>query len=202
MTKHEISRSAIDALFVHPALYPRLANAVRLYVHLARLATPWGLIIRSRKRLAGDIGVSENAIDRWVKRLAETHLVHVQVPSPFLVIRMRFWSASVDSRVKESTPAGPEASTRENAPGSSELQQAAAASKSSGVGGLGEGVPLSADVRAVLGDADATEVAALVDQYPEYIVRKALRRVELTPASQIRKSKLALFRYLLALFNE
>lgn len=200
MTHHPIPRTTIEALFASQSLLPRLANSYRLYLHLVRLATPWGLIIRSRKRFADDLAVSEQAIDRWVKRLSDARLIYVQVPSPFLVIRMRFWSSSSSSGVEKSTPAGREASTiEENAPGS---EQPAAAALSSGVGGLGEGAALAAEMREVLGEAGATEVAGLVNAYPPHVVRKALQRVRTTPQSQIRKSKAALFRYLLAVFTD
>lgn len=203
MTNHDIPRSAIDALFASNLLLPRLASAVRLYLHLARLAAPWGTIIRSRKRLSDDIGVSEHAIDRWVKRLAEAKLIRVQVPSPFFVIRMHFWSGNKVISVEKSTSAGPKASDIDNARGSSsKLQEQAAALKGSGDGGPGEGAALIPEVRAVLGDTDAAEVAELLDQYPAHAVRKALNRVRLTPQSQIRKSKAALFRYLLVKFTE
>jgi len=204
MTNHDIPRSTIDALFTSNLLLPRIASAVRLYLHLARLAAPWGTIIRSRKRLANDIGVSEHAIDRWVRRLADARLIRIQVPSPFLVIRMSFWSISTVRGVEKATPAGPEANDTDNARGgSSKLPEpAVASSKSSGEGGRGEGAALIPEVRAVLGDDDTAEVSELLDQYPAYVIRKALNRVRLTPQSQIRKSKAALFRYLLAKFTE
>ena len=68
MTHHPIPRKTIEALFASNSLLPRLANSYRLYLHLLRLATPWGLIIRSRKRFADDLAVSEQAIEEsWNK---------------------------------------------------------------------------------------------------------------------------------------
>jgi hypothetical protein len=57
------------------------------------------------------------------------------------------------------------------------------------------------EIRDVLGEEDV-DVRTLTRGIPHAIVRKALRRVRLTPASQIRKSRVALFRYLLAKLSE
>jgi hypothetical protein len=199
MSHHPIPRNVIESLFASNSLLPRLANSYRLYLHLVCLATPWGLIIRSRKRLADDLTVSEQTIDRWVKRLADARLVYVQVPSPFLVIRLRFWSSSTSTGAEKPANSAADASDKEeNAPG----KQLAAAALSSGVGGLGEGAGLGDEIREVLGEAGAAEVAGLVNAYPPHVVRKALQRVRTTPQHQIRKSKAALFRYLLAVFTD
>jgi hypothetical protein len=53
-----------------------------------------------------------------------------------------------------------------------------------------------------LDGADADEVRSLLAEFQKPVVLKALIRVKATPSSQIRKSKLALFRYLLAKFAQ
>ena len=68
-----------------------------------------------------------------------------------------------------------------------------------GDGGQGEGDFRSA-IRAVLPAADDAEIDRVLDRYPRAIIRKALERVNKT--GRIRKSKTALFRYLLCKLSE
>jgi hypothetical protein len=58
-------------------------------------------------------------------------------------------------------------------------------------------------VLAVLGpEADVEEMRDLLGTHPAETVRRALQRAEATPARQIRRSRTALFRYLLTKLNQ
>ena len=77
------------------------------------------------------------------------------------------------------------------------MYRSAAASSKQEDGGAGEGEALLREVVSALGEANTDEIRQLMGRFPAGIVREALRRVESTPPAQIRKSRLALFRYLL-----
>ena len=179
-----------------------LGRSVWLYLLLVTLANSRGLVLRTRAALAADLDVPEETIESWVARLEHTQLIRLVSPSPYLVLSLRLWSRD-DAVVAHADPE--RSSEPAYAPidvpvsGGSRLQ--AAADMKSGDGGSGEGA-LLAEVRAVLGSEEASELSALIEEYPEPIVRRALRRVKTTPTRQIKKSKIALFRFLLAKFAE
>lgn len=70
-----------------------------------------------------------------------------------------------------------------------------------GDGGLGEGGLLQ-KARDVLGDLDEEELRVILDRHSPGRVARALERVEKTPKERIRKSRLALFRYLLVRIDD
>lgn len=192
-----------------------LGHSLWLYLALVLAANDRGLVIRSQERLAELLSVSESDIDRWLARLVAAKLIRRRSPSSFLVISLSFWPSSghlsdVKARERSSETV---ALHREVPVSSSDVAAAAAAtdvaenknkqsSLSSRDGGPGEGNPLLGEARQVLGEAEAAEIRDLLDQHPVPLVRRALRRVQLTPATQIRKSKAALFRFLLAKFTD
>ena len=94
------ARNLLDAPLLVPDGVERLGRALWLYVRLLTLTNSRGLIIRKRDQLAQDLRVSEELIDAWLRRLADTKLVEVQAPAPFLVIKLGMWS--------DSTPESPE----------------------------------------------------------------------------------------------
>jgi hypothetical protein len=199
---HEVVKS-LGAAFVLDRAVSRLGRAVWLYLHLVVNANDWGLVISPRSRIAKNLGVTDERIDSWLTRLANAGLIKIETPSPYLVIRLRFWSRPRARGVEKSTPgSGRQAHVSNARVGSSKQQAAAASSKSSGDGGRGEGVSLEAEARAILGEDDVDDVRELIDAYPAYVVQKALHRVRMTPSEQIRKSKTALFRFLLGKFSE
>jgi len=164
----------------------RLGRALWLYLVLVLAANHRGIAIRSRDRLARELAVPEAAIDRWVDRLVDAKLIDLRSPSPFLVIQLRFWS-----RMQPSS-----AFLR----GSAEAAAAASSKQiisKAGDRGQGEGEAIAAELRRVFGEADATELQPLVAGRPEAIVRQALERVNATPGWRIKKSRAALFRFLL-----
>jgi hypothetical protein len=199
-----IPRTAIEAVLRVPKPAPSLGEAAILYLALLGLAMPRGIVIRTRMRLAEMLSVSEVEIDRWLVRLAKLGLVVLKTPSPYFVISLSFWSGYEEGRAQNPEQSGRASGEMQRDVPVSGKQAAAAAVKNkiNGDGVQGEGAGLLAEAQKILGGNDAEELAELLAQYPQAIVRRALARVRATPARRIRKSKLALFRYLLTTFSE
>lgn len=201
MSQPWISRSAVEAPFLAKDPVPRLGRALWLYLHLLRSANHRGLVMRTVERLHDELVLPTSTIEEWLSRLAESKLIRIESPAPFLVIKLPFWSGRADpTSENRGQPSGLGERSHSEVPVSSSKQQAAAAFNQAGEGGAGEGEALLAQVVQALDGADADEVRSLVTEFPKPVVLKALIRVKTTPSYQIRKSKLALFRYLLAKF--
>ena len=191
-----------DAVLFHPLRIThgaqQLGRALWLYLLLLRHANEHGLVVRSRAHLANDLTVSESTIDEWLDRLMNAKLVRVLSPSPYLALRLDLWSGS-------GSESGNSALSHMSALGSrssSKLQQHAAADPSSnGDRGPGEGAPSDEEIRGILRDPDV-DIATLVGSARSTVIRKALSRVRATPDAQIRKSRTALFRYLIHEFSQ
>ncbi len=197
-----LDRPAIEAPFGVRDGLQRVGRALWLYLHLLRIANHRGLVLRTVDRLGEELVLPKETVEAWLRRLTRERLVHLEAPPPFLVIRLPFWSGHGDpTSENRGQPSGSEASALE-VPVSSKQQPAAAASNQAGEGGSGEGDALVAEVVSALDGADTGEIRTLVAEFPKPVVLKALIRVKTTPASQIRKSKSALFRYLLAKFAQ
>lgn len=170
----------------------RLGRSVWLYLALVMHASNNGTVIRARLRFAESLGVSEAEIDTWLQRLLAAKLIDLRSASPFLVISLRFWPRS----------GGGAKVLKDSAAGSIVAAEAAVASKQAilskqGDEGPGEGDAIFAELTALLGEADAADIRPVIADYPTAIVRQALERVKATPGRQIKKSRTALFRYLL-----
>lgn len=192
-----IPGQVVEAAWRVPGCVNRLGRSVWPYLALVSAASHRGLVVRHIEKFAAELSVPEKQIAEWLTRLSEAGLVEVKSPAPFLVIRLRFWSGSTPS---ESATPGQSSKQRVasplGVPVSSSSAAAAAASSKPEDGGPGEGEALLAEVLETLDDdADPVEIHQLMEQHPPEAVRRALRRVAGTP--QIRKSKTALFRYLL-----
>ena len=202
MSQQWISRSVVEAPFLAPDGVGRLGRSVWLYLHLLRSANHRGLVMRTVERLHDELVVPKGTIEEWVRRLSDSRLIVIESPPPFLVIKLPFWSGHGDATsAKRDQLSGSEAPALE-VPISSKQQPAAAAFYKAGEGGAGEGEALAAEVIRALDGADAGEVRDLIAEFPKPVVLKALIRVKSTPSAQIRKSKVALFRYLLTKFSQ
>ncbi len=200
MSSEWINRAAVEAPFLPKDGVQRIGRALWLYLHLLRVANHRGLALRTVERLGEELVLPKETIEEWLRRLSQARLIHLEAPPPFLVIRLPLWSGRVEPTSENpGQPSGSEAAALE-VPVSSKQQAAAAAFNQAGEGGPGEGEALVAEAARALDGADADEVRALIGEFPTPVVLKALIRVKTTPSSQIRKSRLALFRYLLAKF--
>jgi len=197
-----VSRSVVEAPFIAKEGIDRIGRALWLYFHLVRNANGHGIVMRTLDRLSEELVISKQTIEKWILRLSSARLIHLEAPPPFLVIKVTSWpgedNAAGKDRGSSSAVSGPEHS---EVPVSSSKQQAVAGSNQTGEGGPGEGEALVTEVVAALDDADRDEVRSLIADLEKPVILKALIRVKTTPSSQIRKSKLALFRYLLTKFT-
>ena len=201
MSQQWMSRSSVEAPFLAANGMERLGRSVWLYLHLLRSANHLGLVMRTVERLHDELVVPKETIEEWLRRLVDSRLLVIESPAPFLVIKLPFWSSHVDPTSENpGQPSGSGASALE-VPVSSKQQPAAAFSQAR-EGGAGEGEALLAEVARSLDGAGTGEVRDLLSEFPKHVVLKALIRVKTTPSSQIRKSKLALFRYLLTKFSQ
>lgn len=204
LTNH--ARELFAAPFTIPESRGRIGDALWLYVWLVSQANTAGHVCRTLSTLADDLHVAENVIDQWIDVLATAQLLEIHSSSPYLVLKLRFWprSGSDNAVERAETPAneGSQSMQQTNVPVSgSKLPIDSKASKPIDRGvdrGLGEGEGLLAEAQAVLAVPDLAPLHELLGKHPPPRVRQALARVARTPREQIRKSRFALFRYLLA----
>jgi hypothetical protein len=202
MSSAWIHRSAVEAPFTSRNGIDHVGRALWLYLHLIRVANHNGIVMRTAERLSEELVISKQTVDRWLLRLSSSKLIRLEAPPPFLVIKLAIWPGDSDATViSSSLPSGPNGHSHSEVPVSSKQLAAAAAFNKAGEGGAGEGEALVTEVTAALDGADPNEVRSLIADLEKSVVLKALIRVKTTPSSQIRKSKLALFRYLLTKFT-
>lgn len=198
-------RDLVAAPFIVSESRTRVGDALWLYVWLVSHANTAGHICRTQSTLAADLNVTESVVEQWIANLAATHLIEIHTPSPYLVLKLRFWRGSGASSTladaENGLQTGLQKPVQNNVPVSSSLllpDSITSKPIDRGVDrGLGEGEGLVAEAQAVLGLAEVAPLRDLIAQHPPPVVRQALVRVASTPAAQIRKSRFALFRYLL-----
>jgi hypothetical protein len=185
-------RNLLEAPLARTQGTSRIGTSLWLYLSLVLTASTQGIVVQSRARLADRLQVAEPEIDRWLTLLVGAKLVDVRSPSPYLVISLPFWPRN--SELADSLH-------REVPVSSSYVRAATFIKKQQRDGGPGEGAELLAEARAILGESETAELEELFSHHPMHLIRRALHRVRLTPPDQIRKSKAALFRFLLAKFS-
>ncbi len=184
-----VPRPLVRAVLDVPARVATIGAAVWLYVYLLAEAGHRGRLCRQVDHIAADLGVPEMDIASWVSTLTATKLVTVLNPSPYLVIKLALWSGSGDER---------EAISTETASDSQSSKAIAIAISNQGEDGAqGEGEELLREVLETLGESDPGPFQKVLGRYDAAVVRRALARVRAADPGRIRKSKTALFRYLL-----
>ena len=203
MILSEQSRSLIHAPFTLPDVVHRLGRGVWLYLWLLDAVNAQGLVLRSVRSIATSLRRPEGEILDWLGRLVGLGLVEVRSPAPHLVLKLTKWSGPAPPHGTSSAEiVSKSQGLREIVP-VSRLQagKQAANINNPGDGVPGEGGNLTAELVAVLGAADAEAIASSLADIAEPVVRRALARVRATPPKQIKKSRLALFRYLITKFT-
>ncbi|MCB1280203.1 MAG: hypothetical protein KDB18_01615 [Salinibacterium sp.] len=194
---HFLPIHALDAAFALPNAVASLGRALWLFVTLVRHAGYGGTVIRTQDRLIEELGITENDLTAWLERLSTAGLIRVQSPLPYLVCRIRSWPGSKgESRVSASNAmAFPERRIEKS---NSNAGNTLSGSKAMvGKGGVGER-DLRELAREVLGPDIEAELPAILARHPEDRIRRAIDRVQNTPREKIRKSRVALFRYLVS----
>ena len=192
----------IGGLLAVPDFRSNVGDAVWTYLALLKAANYRGVVSKRSDQIAEMLKTDEPALIADLAKLSDLGLIRSLNPAPYLVIQLAMWPGKEEVPPPNVPVASSETpAVRSEVPVSSAAAAAASASQQE-VGGQGEGGALVDRVLAVLGpEADAVDMRDLVATYPVETVRRALTRVEATPARQIRRSKTALFRYLLTKLN-
>jgi len=188
----------IGGLLAVPDFRKNAGEAVWSYLALLNAANHRGVVCKRSDQITDMLQTDEATLLADLARLVELGLARVLNPAPYLVVQLTLWPGK-DVSADDRTPAetGPTHAAPIKVPVSSSAAAAASASQPE-VGGQGEGGDLLQRVLDVLGtEADPTEMRELLATHEPELVRRALQRVEATPARQIRRSRTALFRYLL-----
>ena len=124
--------------------------------------------------------------------------MRVHSPLPYLVAHLVSWSGEVASQHENPGNSGafPESHIEDSYSNSCSKQLSGKQAIAIGDGGAGEGV-LARLARKVVGPEVEAELPAILARHSPDHVARALDRVRNTPPEKIRKSKLALFRYLI-----
>lgn len=189
----------IGGLLAVPDFRKNAGEAVWTYLALLKTANHRGVVCKRSDQIAAVLKTDEPTLLADLAKLSDLGLIRSLNPAPYLVIQLTMWPGK-DASPEAPSPAaaGPRPVAHVVVPISSEAAAAASASQPE-VGGQGEGGGLLERVLTVLGpEADVDEMRELVAAHQPELVRRALQRVEATPARQIRRSRTALFRYLLS----
>ena len=184
----QTARNLLEAALVREKPVENLGNALWLYVRLLTGSNFRGMLSRHIDKLAGDLSVTTERIEQWLKRLADVGLIEIQSPAPFLVIKLGMWS---DSEVKSVDCPPP---THSPAIELLNPKQSNSSYRQSGAHWPIDAA-LLAEILETLGEADGKSFEKAVELYSPHVIRKALDRVR--QAKGIRKSRTALFRHLL-----
>ncbi len=188
---------AIATMLETPNPVRMIGSAVWLYLMLLQAANHRGLVVRTRARLADSLSVTEELVDAFLIRLAQRHLIDIQSPSPYLVISLPGWATSETGMTANTPDLKEKGQIALKVPVSSSKLAAAAEEEKNGVGVQGEG-ELLAELTREFPEVTRDELRLDIASHSQSTVRQALTRVRNTPPHQIRKSRIALFRYLLA----
>jgi hypothetical protein len=198
VTDRRIPVCALDAAIRVSNSVDSIGNSLFLYVALIGRAGSSGTVIVTRARVAGELAVEEGRIDRWLVRLVAAGLVHVHSPLPYLVARLVSWSGEV--RSEPENPGNSGVFTESHIEDSYSYQSNKLLGNQAiaiGDRGAGEG-GLRKLAREVVGPEIEAELPTILSRHSADHVARMLERVRRTPSDRIRKSRLALFRYLIA----
>lgn len=149
------------------------------------------ILLRSRANDRGLVTISESALVRdaegpppdmrsAIQKLARAGLIEILAPLPFLVVKVRSWSGSIE-KPAISPPAYSYSKLSNNRLNESYRPTASDA--------------LLREILDTLGESDPTSFEGAITNFPPEVIRKALDRVRRT--RHLRKNRTALFRYLL-----
>ena len=197
----QLHDALVGGLLAVPEFRRNVGDAVWTYLAVLKTANFSGVVSKRSDQLAELLKTDEPTLLADLARLADLGLIRSLNPAPYLVIQLALWPGKVDTPRPIPPAAGGETPVTQEVARVSSSAAAASASQPE-VGGQGEGGDLLNRVLAVLGpEADVEEMRGLIETYPAETVRRALQRVEATPTWQIRRSRTALFRYLLTKLN-
>jgi len=186
---------AILAMLQTPNPTRMIGSAVWLYLALLANANHRGLVVRTRKSLADLLTITEDLIDIYLMRLVHCRLIDIKSPSPYLVISLSGWANSNTSKNEDSSHLAAESGQIVLEVPVSQLAEAEKIKN--GVRGPGEGGSLVDELSREFPESARADLEQDIATHTPAVMQSALARVRATPPDQIRKSRLALFRYLL-----
>lgn len=148
---------------------------------LKQRANHRGLVLASEEQLLRELGTGRHVLAAELENLDRSGLVEILAPLPFLVLKLRSWSGE----------ASKPADSRQTAYSYSKLSS----------NRLNESYRPAVDetllreILETLGETDPASFEGAIRNFAPEIIRKALDRVRRTRS--LRKSRTALFRYLL-----
>jgi hypothetical protein len=164
---------------------------------LRERASARGVVMAREDVLVDKLKASPEVLVTTLRKLERAGLIEVLTPGYFLVIKLKMWSGTVPGPAKDAPKSG-----AETARGYSYSFQHQAIDKSKAIaiqdGGPERGAQLLQEILATLGESDPTSFRGVLEHYPASSIRAVLQRVRATPPEKVRKSRTALFRYLLA----
>lgn len=169
----------------------------RLLTALEAHANVRGVVLANEATLADTAECRVDELRTELAALESAGEVEVLTPPPFLVLRLQKWSG------KRVTPSI--MPRKSGAPGHSYSYHNQSIDKSKAIagsdGGSGEGEDLLSEILATLGESNPVSFRGVLQHFSPATIHAALRRVRATPPERLRKSRTALFRYLLARFK-
>ena len=194
----QLHDALIGGLLAVPEFRSNVGDAVWTYLALIKAANFNGVVSKRSEQVTAALMIDEPALLADLAKLTAIGLIRTLNPAPYLVIQLALWPGKVDPPHACAPAASSEMRRAQGEVPVSSSAAAAASASQPEVGGQGEGGKLLQRVLDVLGaEADATEMRELLATHEPELVQRALQRVEATPARQIRRSRTALFRYLL-----
>ena len=199
----QLHDALIGGVLAVPEFRSNVGEAVWTYLALLKAANFNGVVSKRSDQIAAVLTIDEPTLLADLARLSDLGLIRSLNPAPYLVIQLALWPGKVDPPRAIAPAASSETPVAHSeVPVSSSAAAAASATKPE-VGGQGEGGDLLDRVLTALGpEADAEEMRELLAAHPAETVRRALQRVEATPSRQIRRSRTALFRFLLSKLSQ
>ena len=159
---------------------------------LRRRTNHHGLVIVREDTLLGELRVSSEVLRTAIQNLEESRALEILSPFPFLVLK---WSGTQLNASEKGRNHGHSATPRYS---SYSLNQESI-DESIALKAIGQyGDELLEEILTTLGESDPTTFRGVLKHYPAATIRAVLDRVRSTPPESFRKSKTALFRYLLA----
>jgi hypothetical protein len=163
---------------------------------LRRRSNHHGLVIVREGVLLDELRLSPVDLRAALKELEERRLIEVLSPLPFLVLK---WSGKRSSGRENDPKIGPAGESRYSSYSfNNKSIDKNIAIKAIGVPGKADADALLQEILVTLGKSDPTTFRGVLQHYSIKHIRTVLDRVRATPPEKFRKSKTALFRYLLA----
>lgn len=169
-----------------------------LLQHLRSRSNHRGLVIVRAQVLEDALHASFEEVHHALVTLEREKHLRILSPLPFLTVALprRMWPGTKAEPAENAPQTGaPDARGHSYSFHNQSIESKAIAIED---GGVGEGETLLQEILAGLGESDPSSFRGVLEHYSPAAIRAVLTRVGATPPERVRKSRTALFRYLLA----